>query len=84
MLPGWSRLVLPPSMQLHQDVSSLLFFDSTRAVRLDLIGPEVVVTFDDGRMTGDGATDLQMEQQGDENLVELAMVRACSSRCDEK
>ena len=48
------------------------------------MGPEVLVTFDDGRMAGDGATDLQMEQQANENLVELAMVRAGSSRCDEK
>ena len=48
------------------------------------MGPGVLVTFDDGRVAGDGATDVQMEQHGDENLVELAMVRACSSRCDEK
>lgn len=39
----------------------------------------MLVTFDDGRVAGDGATDLQMEQQGGENLVELAMVRESSS-----
>ena len=41
---------------------------------MDLTGLELVI-FGGGRLAGDGAADdLQMEQQRDENLVELAMV----------